>query len=637
MSLNEIRDKLYKNEADPELGKLGSSEFDAREHLLEETKKLQDQAKDLWKKKEASLSITQNKAVRTGLFVFLGIIFVLVVLVGIYAISQSAFSEKRVAVGITGPTEAKSGRLLTYEISYDNNNRIDLKGASLKITYPEIFRPEDNPNFKSDGPVSGTYPLGEIAGKKTGKIVLNGRVYSPKGALMYLKVELIYTPSNISTELVSGTQLSVNVVSAPLSVEILAPQNVSSGDEVNYLLVYKNEGEEDMSGIKIKMDYPEGFTFSGSEPKVFEGNNIWYIGDIAKGQTGRIVATGKLEGEDNNIKNVTAYIGSTEGGNFISYNEEYATTKIVAAVFSVFQAVNGVSVLNAANAGDTLRFEINFKNTSDTGFRDVIVSEKLDSPVLDYTTLEREGGFFDESNKLLTFKASDHPILKNLDPGASGVIKFSVKVKEVIPVSSANDKNFVISTLAKIDSPDVATPVSMNKIVAGNKMDIKLNSKLIMDVKGFYNNATLPNSGPIPPKSGQETTYTIHWVVTNVSNDISEARVEAVLPTGVSVLEKTFPEDAKITYSERTNSMVWEIGNMPSGAGIISEKKEAFFQVKLKPSPDQIGRNAPILGKTIFTAKDLFTGENLRFEAGAKDTELREDNSIGDSGYKVSG
>jgi uncharacterized repeat protein (TIGR01451 family) len=287
-----------------------------------------------------------------------------------------------------------------------------------------------------------------------------------------------------------------------------------------------------------------------------------------------------------------------------------------------------------ANAGDTLRFEINFKNIGSIGLKEAIVSEKLDSSVLDYASLEREGGFFDQNNKTLTFKASDHPVLRSLSPGEGGTIKFSIRVKGVIPVSSANDKNFVISTLAKIDSPDVPTPISMNKIVAGNKMDIKLNSKLILDVKGYYSDAEIPNSGPIPPKVNEETSFTIHWVAANVSNDVTGARVEAVLPTGVLMTGKTFPDSAKISYNERTNSLIWEIGNMAAGAGILSEKKEVKFQVKMKPSPDQIGREAPILGKSTFTAKDSFTGEDLRFETDAKNTQLREDASVGEK-YRV--
>ena len=51
-----------------------------------------------------------------------------------------------------------------------------------------------------------------------------------------------------------------------------------------------------MDNLRIKADYPDGFTFSTSDPKSFEGNNTWYLGHLVSrrkrknydfGKTGR--------------------------------------------------------------------------------------------------------------------------------------------------------------------------------------------------------------------------------------------------------------------------------------------------------------------------------------------------------------
>ncbi|MFH1183292.1 MAG: hypothetical protein V1690_03450, partial [Candidatus Moraniibacteriota bacterium] len=350
------------------------------------------------------------------------------------------------------------------------------------------------------------------------------------------------------------------------------------------------------------------------------------------GQEGKIVANGKLEGERDDVRPVKAQVGTDSGSGFISFNEESADTKIYTSPLVISQTVNGVTSLNA-NPGDYLQFEINYKNEGDIGMNDVIVKETLDSPVLDYSTLDKDGGIFDINSKTITWKASDYKELRSLEPGQGGTIRFSIEVKEVIPVSGANDKNFVITSLAKIDSPDVVTLVSANKIIAGNKIDVKLNSKLVLDVKGYYNDSAIPNSGPIPPKVGEETTYTLHWRATNVSNDIGEAKVETTLPTTATFTGKTFPEDSRITYNERNNSLVWDIGKMEAGKGILSPPLEVSFQVKIKPSPEQVGREVNLLGKSDFSAKDLFTGQDLKFSAGGKTTNLTEDSNL--TGHEV--
>jgi hypothetical protein len=175
----------------------------------------------------------------------------------------------------------------------------------------------------------------------------------------------------------------------------------------------------------------------------------------------------------------------------------------------------------------------------------------------------------------------------------------------------------------------------MNKIIAGNAMNMKLDSKLLLSVKGYYKDPNITNSGPIPPKVGQDTTYTIHWIVGDVSNDISNATVEAVLPTGVTMTGTVYPENTNITYNERNNSIVWEIGNMSAGTGTLSGSQEASFQIKVTPAPSQAGDMMSLLKPSVFKAKDLFTGEDLSANVDGKTTQLSEDSSL-DGGYIVS-
>jgi uncharacterized repeat protein (TIGR01451 family) len=631
MSLDDIKKNLYKNEKDPVSFQHGSSEFSPENAPL--ILNNQPAEPDEWKEKKGGLGHEGRKAMKIGALV-LGLVLLLAgIAVGAYWYRSSSFSQERATVAITGSKEVLSGKLLTYEINYKNDNRADLKNVKLKITYPDSFKPEENPNFKIDSPVSGIYDLADIKGHTEGKVLLNGRVYTPKGAFIYIKGELSYSPSGFSIQYVSKSELGIKVISTPLELEITAPQNVSSGDEVNYLINYKNSGEQSFDSVKIKADFPDGFSYSNSDPKPFESNNIWYIGQVAAGQAGKIIISGKLDGERDQVKPIKVYIGSTENGEFISYSEEDASSKIVTSPLVIAQTVNGLASLNA-NAGDTLNFEINYKNAGDIGMRDVIVTENIDSQVLDYSSLAKKGGSFDEGSKTITWKSQDYKELKTLEPGQGGQIKFSIKVKSIIPISGANDKNYVISSISKIDSPDVPTPIHMNKVISGNKMDIKLNSKLILDVSGYYNDAGIPNSGPVPPKVGQETTYTIHWKMTNISNDLSGAKIESALPTGTVFTGKVSPEDVKIEYNERANSLLWNIGNIVAGAGIISPVKEISFQVKIKPSIDQAGKEAEILKESKVTAKDNFTGQDLASTAAVKTTNLPEDAGLKEM-YKV--
>lgn len=625
MSLHNIKKSLYEEN---EVKKPIENKSDYSSEKVDLISEMQGvKPADLWAEKNAKLGKKEKRAMEVGAIIIALIVFAVISSVSFVLVRGSMFSVNKMGLEISGLDKTQSGELVTYEISYKNNNWGDLKNAVLKINYPESFKPKDNENFVQHTPTEGIYNIGLIKGNTGGKIIFQGKTFNPKGALMYIKTNLGFQPSNSKERVEISNQIGVNVEPSHVSLEILAPQRLSGGDAMDYEINYKNEGEEAVSSMIVKMEYPEGFAFSNANPLALAGNNFWKIDELPSGGTGKIVISGKLDGSPDSIKFTKVSAGVFEENEFMTLNEEKTETKIVLSTLSISQTVNGTDKL-IANAGDILFYKMNYKNNGNVGLRDIIITEKLDSPVLDYSTLRVPGGNFDVDSKIITWKASGVPNLKHLDPGKSGEILFSVKMKSIFPVEEKKDKNFIISSTARIDSPDIKTPISSNKVISGNKVDIKINSKLTLDVEGYYNDEKISNSGPVPPQIGQETTYTIHWKVYNIFNDIVGTKVFALLPPSAEMTGKFFPENARIEYNERSNSIVWDIGNISSGTGVLTPPLEAGFQVRIKPSPEKINREVDLLGETTIVAKDLFTEKNLKFIAKSKNTSLTEDETI---------
>ncbi|MDR3559132.1 MAG: hypothetical protein P4L62_00650 [Candidatus Pacebacteria bacterium] len=628
MSLFDVKNKLYKKEDPTDLARPTISEYDPHSELADASR-LKSEEGDLWEAQQSIIGQPEKKAARHGLWALGIVIGLIVLLVAGYETKQALFMESAVSVSVSGPTQTASGKMVTFEIDYENNNLTSLNNAILEVTYPEAITPINNSGFKTDSPTSGSFSLGTIAARGTGKAIFNVRAYSPRGALVYLKAQLQYGSSLSPSRYEAQNQLGVTVAQAAIDFEVQAPQTISSGNEIKYQITYLNNGSQPQENLKVKMDYPAGFTFSSSTPLVSESNDIWYVGELMPGASGKIVIDGKLDGNREETKLAKAYIGTDQGGTLASMSEQDVTTQISSSPLEIAQTVNGLASLTA-DSGENLLFDVNFKNTGNIGLSNVIVTEKLSSPVLDYTSLKLSGGNYDQSNQMITWKAADIPDLANLAPGQGGDIKFTVSVKDIIPVSSANDQNYVISSLAKIDSPDVPTPLAGNKIISSNLMDIKLNSKLILDTKGYHNepSAAIVNSGPIPPHVGQATTYTLHWRLINVSNAVSNVQVMSSLPTGVTYTGKIYPEDARLSYNPRTNSLAWNVGNVPAGTGILTAPEEVIFQVAITPAPNQVGYQLGLLSASALTAHDDFTGQDLKVTGDAKDTGLPEDPSL---------
>ncbi len=165
---------------------------------------------------------------------------------------------------------------------------------------------------------------------------------------------------------------------------------------------------------------------------------------------------------------------------------------------------------------------------------------------------------------------------------------------------------------------------------------VKINSRLVLSVKGYYNDdGRIKNSGPIPPKVGETTSYTIHWQILNLANDVQNVEIKSVLPNWVAWTGETIDQNKELQYDERTGSVIWQAGNIPANTGIVSPIKEIVFQVNIKPIITQKDMLVRLLEETIITGKDNFTEENLETKISPLSTDLPNDPSVSEKEGKV--
>ncbi len=567
----------------------------------------------------------ERKIIKIALWLIGGLILFGFIFGAVFYFKKTAYNEERVIVNVSGPESIDSTQTGEFIIKMKNNNRVKLSNARVILNYSENFQPELAENIQILSAVSSKIYIGEIGKHEEKEVKLKGKFFAPRDHIVYLRAILEYSPGGISGTFQAQGQLGISVKTSPIFLEVSAPLNAADNNEVEYTLDYRNLSEKNYNEIRIKVEYPGGFNFVSSEPRPAESNNFWYIGNLAAGENGQIKIRGRLKGEKGEGKIVKASLGTLGmEGKFIVYTENEKKTLMVAAPFSIIQTVDGISNLSF-NAGDELSYLIEYKNISEIGMRDVIITLNIESRVVDFSKLRLESGHYDASLRTITWKAVDIPELARLEPGRGGTIRLKIPILDRLPVENENDKNFTLFTLAKIDSPDVPTPIDSNKIVSSSSLELKLNSKIVMEVKGYYNDQKIANSGPIPLQVGKETTYTIHWGIINVNNEISEVEVVSSLPGGVKWKGKFLPENENLTYNERTNQVIWRVGKLKNGTGITSEKREVYFQIGFTPQVNQFHTFPLILNETVLTAKDLFTNENLKVLVKEKNTALSED------------
>lgn len=635
MSLQDLNEKLHGRELHLDRAREHTTYEPDQEDVSDAPVISQFQKKEEWQKpatpsqEELLLDLEKQKR-RRKIALVVGGIAGLILLGGlIFKIRAMLFDEERVTLEISGPKNVASAETVTYAISYANSNLASLDDAVLILSYPESFHPEADGRMKITG-LRAEIPLGKIGANAHGKTSVSGKFFGAKGELAFLRGTLRFARGNLSDTLEKTTQFGLNVASSPLSLEITAPLELASGQETVYVVDYGNLSDMPFSNLRVKLDYPENFSFVSADPRPSEGDGVWYIGNLAGNAGNKIVIRGVLSGTRDEIKKVRGMIGYLQGdGNFVSYNANERQTRMIASPLTIYQTVNGSATSVNAGPGDELRYSIRYRNDGAIGVRDAIVTLELDSAQLDFSRLSLQKGAYDAARKMIVWKASDVPALARIEPGQGGEVAFSIPIFDSI-VLRDGEKNLSVRSIAKIDSPDIPTPIGANKVIGSNTLFVKISALAAIDLKGFYKDEAFPNAGPIPPVVGQETTYTLHLGLGSASNDLTVAKASVALPTGVVYKGKSLPGNETVAFNDRTNELTWEVGTLAPGA-----KREIIFQIGVTPAPSQAGKEVTLVNGVIFTAEDSFTGQSVRVEKGAKTNFLPEDASVGMSGSQV--
>ncbi|OGY57101.1 MAG: hypothetical protein A3H67_02040 [Candidatus Buchananbacteria bacterium RIFCSPLOWO2_02_FULL_46_11b] len=122
-----------------------------------------------------------------------------------------------------------------------------------------------------------------------------------------------------------------------LKLEFFGPQNVSSGNELIYVLDYKNLEKAGLSGLEVIFRYPDGFEFiSADPPPTNEFKTAWRLGDLAKNGGGKIQIKGRLIGQVGSIKTINA-TASFQPPNFSSVFKETASfsNQVTASILEI--------------------------------------------------------------------------------------------------------------------------------------------------------------------------------------------------------------------------------------------------------------------------------------------------------------
>lgn len=535
------------------------------------------------------------------------ILFIIIIVgfIGYWFWRESIFSKEILRLEILGPESATIGEEIEYTVKYKNNGNFVLEQAKLTFNMPEN-------SLTEDGKTRITQNLKDIYPGDEEFVKFKTRLLGKEGDLKAAKASLSYVPKNLTAPFESGTTFTAKIDTVPITLDFDLPSKIERGKDAQYSINYFSNIDYPLENLSIKIDPTAGFDFKSSDPSSLD-NSEWRIKTLNKAEGGRINIKGIISADNDQNLIFSAKLGMWQNGSFIVIKEATAEVQAIQPLLYISQQVNG-SGDYVASPGEILRYQIFFRNIGSTAFDNLFMVVKLDSPALDMSAISSDYGQVQANDNMIVWDSSRTPQLRHLDVQQSGEVNFSVKVKSDWAPSATDQSNAVINNI-----------INISQIT--QKFSIKVNSGLAISQGAYYKNSEISNSGPVPPKAGQATTYAITWDIKNYFSDAKNVKVRAVLPENVSLTGKILPENelSNFSFDSASREILWSAGDILAGTGVNGDPVFLSFQISLTPSNSQKGSLIALIGDVYISGENQFTGTTITTSDSGVNTSLPDD------------
>lgn len=556
----------------------------------------------------------------------------------VFFIGGNTVSNRNIDMAITGNAYTAGGDELSLIVGITNKNSTALELVDLITEYPKnAVNPGDSTSGTERFRQSlGTIPAGAIRNENI-KVVLFGE----QGSIVPIKISIEYRVEGSNAIFIKDIVHEVTISSTPLNLSIDAPDSITPNQEISLKVKATLNATKSVSNMLLRVDYPVGFQFVSANPSPTLGNNAWVLGDIAPGAVRDIVITGKMydvfDGEEK-IFRASSGSQSAKDKSLIDvvFNSISHSMLIKNPFISTQMYVNGVYQKEySVNTNGVVHGEIHWTNNLDTSVEDFVVQAHLGGNALDRKSVNAQQGFYNSGTDTITWDRNSQSQFKEIGPGASGVVVFSVSPSSVYSSAGGLLADPVIDVDISVTGKQSLAGYETEQLKNFESKTIKVISDVGFNAKALYYGGPFTNTGAIPPKVEKETTYTITWSLSNSANSISKASVVSSLPSWVKFIGTSSPAFEDLNYNASTRELVWNVGRIQKGASITGAPKTVSFQVGFTPSLSQRGTVPVIINDATLTGHDDFANVDIRVSKSPLRTSLEGDTALPSGGGVV--
>jgi hypothetical protein len=543
--------------------------------------------------------------IATVLFVIVGGVF-------FFIAGGGVIGGRDVTFTLEGPSETASGSEAVWHVSIRNENQKAIEGAELVITFPDGERTREQ--------------IGTIAPGAEETLEVRRIVFGNEGDEVTIKTVLEYRPQGSSAFFAKEDTASLTIVSSLVGVALEAPREVQAEGSVALAVRVTSNTDTILHDLSLEVEYPEDFLFENAVPAAVEGIKRWRLGDMQPQEVRVIAISGILKQGVTPQKTFRMKVGIFDGE-----EDRWQVVAQAAATVTVRSSLLALDVRmetqkeGVALPGESFLMSLRWKNNLPVAVENVVIEATPTGEAFDKGSLRLTDATYDETTNTIRWNASTVAALAVVAPGSEGEVSFRMRVHDIVPARTLEDRNFVARVEGRVRAETIPEGYASSDLTSESAAEVKIASKLLLSQKAYFYYEPLPNSGPLPPEVGKETTYTVLWSLQNVSNALEEVTVRAFLPSYARWKGVVSPGSASINYNASRSEITWHVGALSAGVGYTRPALEAAFQIGFLPTSFHQGGEAELISVAEAQGADVFAGIPLSATALARTSAIPDD------------
>lgn len=510
-------------------------------------------------------------------------------------------TNKKIELEVLGNSFVSGGERANFDIIILNKNSVNLELASLLIKYDK--------GVGVKIPASDRVQIGTVTPGETKRLSYSLPVIGQEGDIRDIVFDLEYRIPSSNALFVKTTTTQITLRTSILGIGIDAPNISAPNQPFSMKISLSPNSSEVLKNIALKVEYPTGFSFRGSNPSVFSSNNIWYLGDLTTATPQTITINGDITGFNDEERVFRIYAGEFDkNSNDIS---PVYVSKIHSVVLNkpfLSARINEDAQIIPIQAAQNVPVTILWQNNTDQPVRDIQITASLSGGAYEsaLVTPGDEGEFYSDRG-VIVWDSNTNNQLALVNSGESGSVSFSFVPKAPSLINSSSKE---VQVSVSIKGTPVDSVSEIKEVTSIDSRVYKLGTSIALDQSVVYTNGPFKNSGTLQPKIGINSTYSVLWVLSNTESLVTGAQVRATLNKNFEWEGVTTPAGEDVKYNPTSREIIWTVGELKKNPA-PNIRRQVYFKVGLNAKQSQFGEVPTVLDRTAFSGLDTVNGSQI--------------------------